>query len=144
MVSSFPLSLSLFLPLRKMIDQIDISSSYYFENIRTIRKSYIAKLYNDKLNVKCERDELVFWLEIITAPARSCLRLPFVKTSCFQKYYFYLLGPFNRAAINPVDVEIILKCKCGNTGNEANPFCPGPRFFSCFTRATFCLAWVTV
>lgn len=87
-----------------------------------------AKLYNDKLNVK-EMSSFSGWKLLSLhppIPAFLSLSLPasFVKTWCFQRYYFYLLGPFNRAAINPVDVEIILKCKCRNTGNEANPFCP--------------------
>lgn len=80
MLSSF--SISLFLPLRKMIESnrhsIELFRGYTSDANDERFANFHAKLYNDKLKVKCERDELVFWLEIITAPAGSCRSLPAV------------------------------------------------------------------
>lgn len=81
-----------------------------------------------------------FLLEIIVV-STGWLSFSFsllLKVRVFKKNYFYLPNLFNRPGINPVDVEIIVKCKCRNSGNEANPFCTDPRSFLA-PWATFCM-----
>ena len=77
-------------------------------------------------------------LEIIVVPAG---RRPLFcsQVSCFSSELLLFTRPcLIGAAINPVDVEIIAKCKCRNTGNEVNPFCHrGPAFFSCLVQPLF-------